>query len=238
MSGLLRCSLATACLPLGACALTPVRATEQPVTVQPVTVEPVTVEATTGAKLRAIHAAAQGDPSWIQAGFSAQDIATRRANAPRWCADLRARLLANPPSMYAEVDSDRAAGAPPLSPASYPKGAPGLYPPLDRERADLARAHAAGLVSDAELAELLALLDAQAKRPAFRRASERAPADDARRAPACDQWLREWLEAYANIERVPGAELPRADPNPPLEHATRAWRRPDFWVDPQATPAP
>lgn len=221
MNAFLRCTLAAACLPLGACAHTSMRTAEQP---------------TTGDKLRAIHAAAHGDPSWIQADHSEQERAARRTDAPRWCADLRARLLANPPSMYAEVDTDRPVDAPPLPPASYPSDAPGLYQPVDRERADLARAHAAGLVSDAELAELLALLEVQAKRAAFRRASERTPPREA--AYARERWLREWLESYANLERVPGAELPRTDPNPPLEQATRAWRRPDFWVDPQAQAAP
>jgi hypothetical protein len=209
--------LATMCVPLAGCALTSLRTAEQP---------------TTGDKLRAIHAAAHGDGAWIQPGFTEQEVILRLANAPRWCADLRTRLFSNPPSMYAEVDTDRTADDPPLSPASYPIDAPGLYPPVDRERADLARAHAAGLLSDAELAELLATLEAQASRPAFRRASEQAPARDATRAR--DQWLRAWLEAYANVERVPGAELPCTDPNPPAERSTRAWRRPDFWVDPLA----
>ena len=186
---------------------------------------------TTGDKLRAIDAALRGDESWTHRGMPDGDVAARRARVRTWCADLRARLLGNPPSMYAEIDVDRPPDGRPIAADEYPGGAPGLYAPVERERADLEAAHAAGLLSDLELEELLGLVEAQAMRPAFRARSEPETQFTADR----DGWLREWFDAYANVERVAGAELPSADPNPPAQKSTRPWRNPDFWVDPKAS---
>ena len=188
---------------------------------------------TTGEKLRAIDAARRGDESWYAPDRPAAEVAARRTRVSDWCADLRARLLGNPPSMYAEVDCDRAPGLAPIAVEAYPHAAPRLYAPVERERADLLRAHAARLLSDEELAESLATLAEQAKRPAFRARSEAALP----RVPPSGEWLRQWLDSYANIERIAGAELPHPDPNAPAARAHRLWREPDFWVDPKR-PAP
>ena len=183
---------------------------------------------TTGDKLRAIDAALRGDESWTHQGMPEGELATRRTRVKEWCADLRARLLGNPPSMYAEIDSDRPSDGRPIAAADYPSGAPGLYAPVERERADLGAAHAAGLLSDLELEELLGLVEAQAMRPAFRARTE----PETQFAADRSGWLRQWFDAYANVERVAGAELPGADPNAPPQKSTRPWRNPDFWVDP------
>lgn len=189
---------------------------------------------TTGDKLRAIDGALRGDGSWIHPGTPDAEIALRRARVPDWCADLRARLLGGMPSMYAEIDCNRPPDAGAVGPDRYPGDAPRLYAPVDRERTDLRRAHAAGILDDRELEELLATLDGQASRPAFRGASERATPESA----TAGEWLRHWLDAYANAERVAGAELPGDDPNAPWAKSTRPWRRPDFWVDPKAANSP
>lgn len=213
---------------------------------------------TTGDKLRAIDAALRGDSSWERGCDEPETAAHTRARMPDWCKDLRARLVGNPPSMYAEVYAPRYPDEQPLSVDGYAGNGPGLYPPVNRERADLMRAHAAGLLSDAELAELLALLEMQAKRPSFRRKSESStvfitdslrlpplgshsgtPANaENRRAFASREWLRKWFDSYGNIERVAGAELSNPDPNAPSETTTRGWRNPDFWVDPKPPSTP
>ena len=189
---------------------------------------------TTGDKLRAIDAARRGDQSWRAPGAGEVEIAAQRTRIGEWCDDLRARLLAHPPSMYAEIDCDRALGALPTSAEAYPRSAPRLFAPVDRERSALEAAHAAGLLDDGELSGLLELLVEQARRPAFRSQSERGPV----LAASGGEWLRQWLDAYAIVERVAGAELPSGDPNPPWAKWTRPWRDPDFWVDPKTTSTP
>ena len=189
---------------------------------------------TTGDKLRAIDAARRGDHSWRAPGAAEVEIVAQRTRIGEWCDDLRARLLAHPPSMYAEIDCDRAPGALPLTAETYPRSAPRLFAPVDRERAALEAAHAVDLLSDGELNGLLELLAAQAKRPAFRSQSERGPVQPA----SGDEWLGRWLDAYANVERVAGTQLPSSDPNPPRARWTRPWRDPDFWVDPSAPSTP
>lgn len=211
-------SIGLGVLPIG-CAAHPVRIEQGP---------------TTGEKLRAIDAARRGDESWHAPDRPAAEVAARRTRVSEWCADLRARLLRNPPSMYAEVDCDRAPGLAPIAVDAYPHAAPRLYAPAGRERADLLRAHAARLLSDEELAESLAMLAEQAKRPAFRARSEAAPPTV---APSSD-WLRQWLDSYASIERTAGAELPNPDPNAPMAKSQRPWRNPSFWVDPRPPAAP
>jgi len=210
---------------------------------------------TTGEKLRAIDAAERGYPWWELELTDPAKVNPMRERLPVWCVELRAQLLRNPPSMYAElweglVDEER-----PTTIQKYAGSGPGLYPPVDRERADLRRAHAAGLLSDAELAELESLLAQQAKRPGFRLRSESrevfvedgitfgglsgdlgiVSTPDSRQAQANDLWLRLWVFDYANAERVAGAEFQSTDPNPPREKQTRPWRNPSFWVDPKAT---
>lgn len=209
---------------------------------------------TTGDKLRAIDAAERGYPWWELTLSDPAKLNPMRERLPAWCGELRAQLLGNPPSMYAElweglVDEER-----PTTIQKYAGRSPGLYPPVDRERTDLRRAHAAGLLSDAELAELESLLTEQAKRPGFRLRSESrevfvedgitfgvfgdsgiVSTPDSRRAQANCLWLRLWVFDYANAERVAGAELQSTDPNPPREKPTRPWRNPSFWVDPKAT---
>ena len=213
---------------------------------------------TTGDKLRAIDAALRDASTWTQPSDDPAQLARMEARLPEWCNDLRARLLGGAPSMYAEVWNERLAQARPMTAEQYASRGPGLYPPIERERADLARAHAAGLLCDAEFEELSRLLTAQAKRPAFRRPSEThavfvegsvrsdVPHDnesankrinivstpDSRREVAQGAWIRGWILDYANVESVPGAELPRIDANAPAEKWMRPWRRPDFWVDP------
>lgn len=189
---------------------------------------------TTGDKLRALEAARRGDQSWREPGASEAESAAARTRIGEWCGDLRTRLLAHPPSMYAEIDFDRAPGALPTSAETYPRSAPRLFAPVDRERSSLEAAHAAGLLDDGELSGLLERLAEQAKRPAFRNQSERGPT----RAASGGEWLRQWLDAYANVERVAGAELPSSDPNPPWAKWTRPWRDPDLWVDAKAPPTP
>jgi hypothetical protein len=223
---------------------------------------------TTGDKLRAIDAAPRDASTWTQPSDDPAQRARMQARLPEWCNDLRARLLSGAPSMYAELwnerppnqqlPKERLARARPMTAEQYANRGPGLYPPIDRERADLALTHAAGLLNDAEFEELSRLLTAQAKRPAFRRPSEThavfvegsvrsdVPHDndsankrinivstpDSRRQVAQGAWIRGWILDYANVESVPGAELPRSDANAPAEKWTRPWRRPDFWVDP------
>lgn len=210
---------------------------------------------TTGDKLRAIDAAERGYPWWELTLTDPAQLNPMRERLPVWCGDLRARLLGNPPSMYAELWEGLVHDERPTTIQQYAGRGPGLYPPVDRERADLRRAHEAGLLSDAELAELESLLAEQAKRPGFRLRSESrevfvedgitfggfgddsgiVSTPDSRRAQANCLWLRLWVFDYANVERVAGAELPSADPNPPREKPTRPWRNPSFWVDPKAT---
>jgi len=189
---------------------------------------------TTGDKLRAIDAARRGDQSWRAPDAGEVEIAAQRTRIGEWCDDLRARLLAHPPSMYAEIDCDRAPGAQPMTAEAYPRSSPRLFAPVDCERAALKAAHEIGLLSEGELRGLLELLIEQAKRPAFRSESEHGPA----RAASSDEWLRQWLDAYANLDRVAGTQLPSGDPNPPWAKWTRPWRDPDFWVDPSAPSAP
>ena len=206
---------------------------------------------TTGDKLRAIDLATRGEPWWELDIYEPDRLTSMRERLPNWCQDLRARLLGNSPSMYAELWEGRHEERP-TTVAEYAGRGPGLYPPVDRERTDLRRAHAAGLLSDAELAELESLLAKQSKRPAFRRPSEArevfvedgltfgglsgdrgiVSTPDNRRAHANGRWMRNWLFDYANAERVAGAELPNPDPNAPMAKSRRPWRNPSFWVDP------
>ncbi len=90
---------------------------------------------------------------------------------PRYSIDaLRAELLAAPPDMRASINlRDYRDALKTADVQSYSILNPGFYAPVSTERADLARAHAAGLLSDAEFAELNAELDRQAQRSVVRR---------------------------------------------------------------------
>lgn len=212
---------------------------------------------TTGDKLRAIDAAERGEPWWERTLSDPAKLNPMRERLPVWCGDLRARLLGNPPSMYAELWEGLAYEERPTTIQKYAGRSPALYPPVDRERTDLRRAHSAGLLSDAELAELESLLAEQARRPGFRLRSESpevfvedgitfgglsedrgiVSTPDSRRAQANGLWLRLWVFDYANAERVAGAELPNPDPNAPMAKSQRPWRNPSFWVDPRPSAA-
>lgn len=121
----------------------------------------VEVQPTTGEQLRAIELRQQG---------LLEDHHPRISNAE--LATLRARLLREPPSYTSVIDTyDRSEH--PLT--AYSSFNPGLYMPMDRERSDLQRAHRAGLLSDAELAELLDALEQQGQRSLVRRWFETCP---------------------------------------------------------------
>ncbi|MBL9141466.1 MAG: hypothetical protein JNK53_06320, partial [Phycisphaerae bacterium] len=85
---------------------------------------------------------------------------------------LRARLVTGAPDYLAVIDTHQN-GNDPIR--NYGILNPGLYAPLDRERADLERAYAAHLITDQERAELLATLDEQGKRSLVRRWFETCP---------------------------------------------------------------
>lgn len=120
----------------------------------PIVTSIVEVNPTTGEQLQAIHAAR----AEAAAGGTRVDPAALDA--------VRARLLKDPPA-YTAVINTYSQTDEPINCYSFLN--PGLYAPLDRERADLKRAHAAGLLSDAEHTELLALLEVQGKRSLVRR---------------------------------------------------------------------
>jgi len=120
----------------------------------------VEVQPTTGEQLRAIQSL-QDD---IRHGTEQGDVSALGA--------LRVRLLREPPSYVAIIETYSDSEYPVLN---YSLFNPGLYMPLDRERSDLKRAHQAGLLTDDELADLLAALDQQARRSLVRRWFETCP---------------------------------------------------------------
>lgn len=118
----------------------------------------VQVSPTTGERLRAIEDAK---------GSVSEDSAERaRLEA------LRAILVGTPPVYASVIDSNQIEGT---TVEGYGVFNPGLYAPLDRERKDLESAHAHGLLTDAELVELLGMLEQQAERSIVRRWFETCP---------------------------------------------------------------
>ena len=118
----------------------------------------VVQDITTGEKLSGIEMSRKS----LERGENSIDHAAR-------CDEVRALLLASPPRMTA------LAYAPPnTTPDGWCVFNPGLYSPVDRERSDLERAHDAGLINDAECAELNRVLEIQASKRLFRRGFETA----------------------------------------------------------------
>lgn len=93
---------------------------------------------------------------------------------PEELAALRADLLAHPPDMRAAIDDGYMPAQKAVRISSYSALNPGFYASLATERADLKRARDAGLLSDAEFAELDADLGRQAERSFVRRWFETA----------------------------------------------------------------
>ena len=118
----------------------------------------VVQDITTGEKLSGIEMSRKS----LERGENSIEHAAR-------CDEVRALLLASPPRMTA------LAYAPPnTTPDGWCVFNPGLYSPVDRERSDLERAHDAGLINDAECAELNRVLEIQASKRLFRRGFETA----------------------------------------------------------------
>ena len=121
-------------------------------------------DVTTGEKLRSIHS--------VKHEWDSRPGAVRPevlAHTAARCDEFRALLLSRPPVMEATVHAPAS-----TTPEGYGIFNPGMFNPVDRERADLRRARDAGLLTAAECAELEGTLDAQARRSPVRRAFETA----------------------------------------------------------------
>ena len=118
----------------------------------------VEVSPTTGERLRAIE----------DAKIAAPDDLPQRAQLDA----LREKLMRTRPSYGSTIGNWRSES---ITVEGYSIFNPGLYASLERERKDLKSAHARGLLTDAELEELLAMLDRQAERSIVRRWFETCP---------------------------------------------------------------
>jgi hypothetical protein len=188
---------------------------------------------TTGEKLRSIDWTKR---EWgPRPGAVAPEASVRTAAR---CDELRARLMSRPPVMEATVHAPER-----TTPEGYGVLNPGMFNPVDRERADLRRARDAGLLTAKECAELEELLEAQADRSPVRRAFETAEVGVAgsmrfwilgsgyspwsKRNPMAtfDEWTRGQFAQADSFERVM-AHGPTPAHREYLERCTRDLREP------------
>lgn len=133
----------------------------------PIIVPAVQQDITTGEKLRAINfelkRATLPDSSGAFTDAKYQSLSADQ------CKELRRRLLAGPPSMFAYVYAESG-----TTQENYSCFNPGMYEPEDRERIALKRALDLGVVSQAEFDELTLEAGIQARRYLVRHGFETA----------------------------------------------------------------
>jgi hypothetical protein len=133
----------------------------------PIVVPVVQQDITTGEKLRAIDLELKR--ATIPNSSGAYTEAKYQTLSADQCKELRRRLIAGPPSMFAYVYADSG-----TTQENYSGFNPGMYEPEDRERIALKRALDIGVVTQAEFDELTLEAGIQAQRYLVRHGFETA----------------------------------------------------------------
>ena len=133
----------------------------------PIIVPAVQQDITTGEKLRAIDFELKR--ATLPNSSGAYTEAKYQSLSADQCRELRRRLIAGPPSMFAYVSAESG-----TTPENYSVFNPGLYAPEDRERIALKRALDMGAVTQAEFDELTLEVGIQARRYLVRHGFETA----------------------------------------------------------------
>lgn len=133
----------------------------------PIVVPAVQQDITTGEKLRAIDFELKR--ATLPNSSGAYMAAEYQSLSADQCKELRRRLLAGPPSMFAYVYAESG-----TTPENYSGFNPGMYEPEDRERIALKRALDLGVVTQAEFDELTLEAGIQARRYLVRHGFETA----------------------------------------------------------------